>query len=246
MPITLPNLDDRRYEDLVKEALAIIPAQAPEWTNHNPSDPGITIVEMFAYLTEMLIYRLNRVTVENAIAFLNLIDAGSRLPDDYRDLAILTEEVRKTVRELRKPYRTVTSYDFTEVVSKDFSEEVARALTTTLKKERHHDKALVDVISVFVVPVPYSTVLVKEKNVYREHSSDIRNPGNISFRLFNEKEDALYIGMESTFSAIRFNLHLTVSGYRLKFEYSRAIRTTRKNPGHNGQRLQKPLTSWKT
>src|SRR5690349_14060757 len=135
MPITLPNLDDRRYEDLVKEALAMIPAQAPEWTNHNPSDPGITIVEMFAYLTEMLIYRLNRVTVENAVAFLNLLDAGSRLPNDYRDVTILTEEVRKTVRELRKPYRTVTAYDFNEVVTKDFSEEVARAITTTLKKE---------------------------------------------------------------------------------------------------------------
>jgi hypothetical protein len=234
MPITLPNLDDRRYDDLVKEALAIIPAQAPEWTNHNPSDPGITLVELFAYLTEMLIYRLNRVTVENAIAFLNLIDAGSRTPDAYRDPAKLTEEVRETVKKLRKPYRTVTCNDFNEVVTKDFSAEVARAITTTLVKQRDHDKALVDVISVFVVPVSRSTVLVQENGTYREHSSDIRDPGNVPFRLFSGKDDALYIGMESTFDAIKFNFHLTVSGYGLKFEYSRGDK----------EGVQIPETQW--
>ena len=54
MPIRLPNLDDRRYAELVEEALELIPVHAPQWTNHNPSDPGIMLVELFAYLTEML------------------------------------------------------------------------------------------------------------------------------------------------------------------------------------------------
>ena len=74
MPVDLPELDDRTYADLVEEALALVPAQAPEWTNHNPSDPGITLIESFAYLTEMLIYRLNRVSDDNLRAFLRLID----------------------------------------------------------------------------------------------------------------------------------------------------------------------------
>ena len=60
MPLPLPNLDDRSYTDLVEEARRLIPTYAPEWTNHNPSDPGIMLIELFAYLTEMLIYRLNR------------------------------------------------------------------------------------------------------------------------------------------------------------------------------------------
>ena len=56
MPIQLPNLDNRQFTDLMEEALALIPTYAPEWTNHNPADPGITLLELFAYLTEMLIY----------------------------------------------------------------------------------------------------------------------------------------------------------------------------------------------
>src|SRR5258706_14898886 len=112
MPMMLPNLDDRRYEDLVEEALALIPVHAPEWTNHNASDPGITLVELFAYLTEMLIYRLNRITVENRVAFLNLIDAGNRTRDDYRDPNKLKEETRRVIANLRKPARAVTAEDY--------------------------------------------------------------------------------------------------------------------------------------
>jgi Baseplate J-like protein len=73
MPLELPNLDDRTYDDLVTEALSMIPTYAPEWTNHNPSDPGIMLIELFAYLTELLNYRLNRITDANRIAFLKLI-----------------------------------------------------------------------------------------------------------------------------------------------------------------------------
>jgi hypothetical protein len=80
MPIDLPNLDDRTFADLVDEAQALIPVYEPQWTNHNASDPGITLVELFAYLTEMLMYRLNRVTDANECAFLKLIDGIERIP----------------------------------------------------------------------------------------------------------------------------------------------------------------------
>mgnify|MGYP000965497100 FL=1 len=80
MPLTLPNLDDRRYTDLVDEARALIPTHAPEWTNHNPSDPGIMLVELFAWLSEMLLYRLNRVTDENTRNFLRLLNGRGWQP----------------------------------------------------------------------------------------------------------------------------------------------------------------------
>ncbi|HXI24693.1 MAG TPA: baseplate J/gp47 family protein [Pyrinomonadaceae bacterium] len=80
MPINLPNLDDRTFADLVEEAQALIPVYEPRWTNHNASDPGITLVELFAYLSEMLMYRLNRVTDANVCAFLKLIDGIERIP----------------------------------------------------------------------------------------------------------------------------------------------------------------------
>lgn len=71
--IPLPNLDDRTWQDLVDEARALIPKYAPQWTDHNPSDLGITLVELFAFLVEGLTYRLNRVPEKNYIAFLNLL-----------------------------------------------------------------------------------------------------------------------------------------------------------------------------
>src|ERR1044072_4492447 len=80
MPIKLPNLDDRAFADLVADGRSLIHVYAPEWTNHNESDPGITLIELFAYLTEMLIYRLNRVTDANRCAFLKLIDGIDRTP----------------------------------------------------------------------------------------------------------------------------------------------------------------------
>ena len=68
-----PNLDDRTWQDLVDEARALIPKYAPDWTDHNSSDLGITMVELFAWLVEGLIYRLNRVPDKNYDAFLNLL-----------------------------------------------------------------------------------------------------------------------------------------------------------------------------
>src|SRR5262245_35337228 len=109
MPLNLPNLDDRTYNDLVQEALAAIPAHAPEWTNHNPSDPGITLVEMFAYLTELLIYRVDRITDANRLAFLKLLKGLDWTPSPSQSL---TEQIRAAVLELREPNRAVTCEDF--------------------------------------------------------------------------------------------------------------------------------------
>jgi predicted phage baseplate assembly protein len=80
MPLQLPNLDDRRYKDLMEEARGLIPTYAPDWTNHNPSDPGITLVELFAWLAEMQIYRLNRITGRQYRKFLKLIGAPHLKP----------------------------------------------------------------------------------------------------------------------------------------------------------------------
>ena len=73
MPLKVPNLDDRTYADLVQEGVSLIPRYAPLWTNHNASDPGITLLELFAYLTEIFIYRLNRVSDANKAKFFKLL-----------------------------------------------------------------------------------------------------------------------------------------------------------------------------
>ena len=73
MPLIAPNLDDRQFADIVAEAKTLIPRYAPEWTNFNETDPGITLVELFAWMTEILVYRLNQVPDRNYVKFLQLI-----------------------------------------------------------------------------------------------------------------------------------------------------------------------------
>lgn len=74
MPLPAPNLDDLRFQkDLVDEARRRIVRYCPEWTDYNVSDPGITLIELFAWMTEMIVYRLNRVPEKNYIKFLDLL-----------------------------------------------------------------------------------------------------------------------------------------------------------------------------
>lgn len=68
-----PDLDDRRFQDIVDEAKRLIPQYCPEWTNHNLSDPGIALVELFAWMTEMTLYRLNQVPDRLYTKFLDLV-----------------------------------------------------------------------------------------------------------------------------------------------------------------------------
>ena len=77
MALPVPNLDDRRFQDLVDDAKRLVQQKCPEWSDHNVSDPGVTLIETFAWMTDQLLYRLNRVPERNYIKFLELI--GVRL-----------------------------------------------------------------------------------------------------------------------------------------------------------------------
>jgi hypothetical protein len=92
MPIKPPNLDDRRYVDIVREARSLIPQYCPEWTNLGDSDPGMTLVQLFAWMTEMTIYRLNRVPDKTYIHFLNFI--GEERREARASVVPLTFEIR--------------------------------------------------------------------------------------------------------------------------------------------------------
>ena len=74
MPLQPPILDDRDFDQLVQEAKARIPRYTPEWTNFNDSDPGITLVQLHAWLTETILYRLNKLPDLNYIKFLELLN----------------------------------------------------------------------------------------------------------------------------------------------------------------------------
>ncbi len=69
-----PTLDDRTYDDLRRELVRRIPVHSAEWTDNNPGDPGIALLEVFAWLAQNLLYRLNRVPDNAQLEFLNLLD----------------------------------------------------------------------------------------------------------------------------------------------------------------------------
>ncbi|MCA1636354.1 MAG: baseplate J/gp47 family protein [Acidobacteria bacterium] len=160
MPITLPNLDDRRYADLVEEARSLIPTYAPEWTDHNESDPGMTLIELFSYLAEMLLYRLNRVTDANRYAFLKLLDPDLKTPPGVS----LEEQTRATVLALREASRAITCADFEKLAleaserqTQPAMESVARAYCVArrnleIQNEAERAEELPNHVSVVIVP----------------------------------------------------------------------------------------------
>ena len=81
MALTLPRLDDRRWADLVEEGRALLPLYAPGWTDHNLHDPGITLLELFAWIAEMDLYRLDRVPAAHRRRFLALLGVSPRPPE---------------------------------------------------------------------------------------------------------------------------------------------------------------------
>jgi hypothetical protein len=117
MPIPLPNLDDRTYAELTAEARALIPSLLPEWTDHNPSDPGIVLVELLAWLTEMLMFQVNEVPPASTDKFLALLNGpGWSRPDGMG----LDEATRRTIHDLRERYRAVTADDHEHLVLHDW------------------------------------------------------------------------------------------------------------------------------
>lgn len=80
MSLTAPKLDDRHFQDLVDEAKKRIPHYTPEWTDHNVSDPGVTMIELFAWMTDILLYRLNRVPERHTIKFMEMLGITLKEP----------------------------------------------------------------------------------------------------------------------------------------------------------------------
>jgi hypothetical protein len=136
MTLPLPNLDDRTYADLLAEARALIPSEYPAWTDHNPSDSGIIMLELFAWLTEMLLYRVNQIPDRNIVTFLNLLNGSPAALSNAQDLPAA---IHDTVLELRRRHRAVTVADFEQLALHDWSDQPeAKILGELGKIQRAH------------------------------------------------------------------------------------------------------------
>ncbi|MDJ0642085.1 MAG: baseplate J/gp47 family protein [Erythrobacter sp.] len=92
MPLPAPLLDNRTYRDLVDEMIARIPVHTPEWTNFGPSDPGVTLLQLYAHITESMIYRANQVPDMNRTKFLQLLGIALEPAREARGMVSFANE----------------------------------------------------------------------------------------------------------------------------------------------------------
>jgi hypothetical protein len=86
MSIAVPQLDTSDFESLLEEARGRISRYAPEWTDHNLHDPGITLLELLAWVTDQQIYQLGFVGDAYYRAFARLLGVTPELARPARGL----------------------------------------------------------------------------------------------------------------------------------------------------------------
>ena len=156
MPLQIPNLDNRRYQEFLDEALARIPVHTPEWTNFNQSDPGYTLIQVFAFLTETLLYRANRVPELNRHKFLQLLGVPLRPASSARGIVTFINE--------RGPFETITLNADIEV----------RAGQVPFRTERGLDVLPVEAVAYFKHSLPVQPGAEREyyKQLYQSFLSE--------------------------------------------------------------------------
>lgn len=129
MYLPTPHLDDRHFQTLVDEAKRMIPHYCPNWTDHNVSDPGVTLIELFAWMTEQFLYRLNQVPDKNFVTFLDLIGVRLQPPQPARG------DVTFTLATRPEQHRRVHIPAWTEVATQRTENEEAITFSTDREVE---------------------------------------------------------------------------------------------------------------
>lgn len=186
MALPKPKLDDRQFQDLVDEAKKRIPRYCPEWTDHNVSDPGVTLIELFAWMTDILLYRLNQVPDLHKITFMEMLGISLREPVPARAPVTFW---------LSQPQRLpVVIPAGTEVASTQTERETSIVFTT--------------INDLRIVPPELRAVLSRvtgqdNKPAFREQNLRRIEAGFGGFEVFSsvpQVNDALYFGFSSDLS----------------------------------------------
>src|SRR5438045_3031070 len=124
MALPEPAIDTRTYRDLITDALARVPIHTPEWNNLGASDPGVTLLQLFAFLAESAIYRANRLPLRHRQKFLRNLGIGLRPARPARGLVSFATPFRVALeRDLELsagdvPFRTETGLEVLPVESR--------------------------------------------------------------------------------------------------------------------------------
>ncbi len=105
MPIRPPALDDRGFNDLVADMLRRVPAHTPEWTDLREGDPGRTLIDLFAWMGDTILYRANLIPERQRLAFLRLLGRPLRPAEPAKGLVQVSIDDVKATGSLTIPRR---------------------------------------------------------------------------------------------------------------------------------------------
>jgi predicted phage baseplate assembly protein len=171
MPLPMPRLDNRTFDELVGEAQALLPRLAPGWTDYNLHDPGITLIDLLAWLVEMDLYRLDRTSPAAVRAFLRLVGTEPRPPQVAETVLVLSVKSGNTAVPLPAGVQVASGDD-----------------RTRFQTARH----------LLVCPTQLSAVLAGPEEARVDWSDQNRSAGR-RFAPFGpdpRQDDALYLGLD--------------------------------------------------
>ena len=189
MSLPAPILDDRRFQDIVDEAKKRIPHYCKEWTDHNVSDPGVTFIELFAWMTDMLLFRMNQVPDRHYIKFMDMMGISLKGP--------VPAQVPVTFW-LSAPQPQITSIpEGTEVASTQT--EVETPIVFTIDKSFDIRPPSLEAI---VSEVATDRVGVKKFAEHNQHLLRSGSPKSLEvFSPVPQVDDALYFGFGTNLSS---------------------------------------------
>jgi predicted phage baseplate assembly protein len=190
MALQAPNLDDRKFQDIVSEARSKIPVYCPKWTDYNLSDPGVTLIELFAWMTDMILYRLNRVPEKNYIKFMDLI--GLKLEPPHPAKADIT------FRLSAPQPQAVTIPEGTEVGTVRTETEESIVFTT--------DEDLT-----IIIPSHLHALTTPDGDAFTDCMTALKSSDLTAVSIFEavpRENNALYLGYSQSLSAV--SLMLTI------------------------------------
>ena len=191
MSLPAPNLDDRRFQDIVDEAKRRITRYCPEWTDHNVSDPGVALIELFAWMTEMILYRVNQVPDRLYVKFLEPV--GIELFS-------------------AAPART----DLLFTLAAPSPEPIRIAAGTQVGTERGQGEEQIVFMTdeeLHLVQPALSACLSRGGGRYEDHSESLRLGGSMvpCFPTLRPG-DALYLGFAGSLAGNLIRMHVNVGG----------------------------------
>jgi len=194
MALPAPKLDDRKFQDIVSEARGLIPRYCPEWTDHNLSDPGITFIELFAWMTDMLLYRLNQVPEKNYIKFLELMGVKLKPPRPARaDITFRLSAPQPGPVNIPRSVEVAT-----------VRTESEEAITFTTERE----------FTILVPNLSYCMVS-REDNIFHDYMPVLKSRDTMDiFQRTPAENDAFYLGFAQNMAGntLRINLEASIEG----------------------------------